>query len=342
MSFMREEKIKAIALVSGGLDSILAAKIVADQGIEVLAVNFIVPFWLPEKQEAIKKQVLGACHEISVSCEMVDISAECRDMIKDPQYGFGSQVNPCIDCRLLMLKKAGELMKERNASFLITGEVAGQRPMSQKKETMRMIEKKSGLEGLILRPLSAQLLEPTLCEQKGWVERGRLFGISGRSRSIQMKLAKDFHISSYSNPGGGCLLTDPAFSRRFQDLLTHDAWTQRDVDLLKMGRLFRINRQSKLIVGRNEKENAALEAMASQKDIVFTPLPQVSGPSALGVGVFYHPGDVALSAMIVCRYIKKSTSPSGDICEIIIKRNGKEEQLTVPPLSEEDIRYYQV
>ena len=228
-------------------------------------------------------------------------------------------------------------MKNYNASFLITGEVAGQRPMSQKKETLRMIEKRSGLEGLILRPLSAQLLEPTIPEQKGWVDRLKLFGISGRSRNEQMKLARQFQINDYPNPGGGCLLTDPAFSRRFQDLLTHGAWNRRDLDLLKMGRLFRINRESKLIVGRNEKENAALEAAASEKDIIFTPLPQVCGPSALGVGRFFHIGDVALSAMIVCRYINKKTSPTGETCEILIRRGGKEECLHVPPLGEEDI-----
>lgn len=339
---MKEKNIKAIALVSGGLDSILAARIVADQGIEVVAVNFIVPFWLPEKQQAMRKQVLDACQQINIKCETVDIQSECLQMLKDPQYGFGSNMNPCIDCRLLMLKKAGEFAKNHGAPFLITGEVIGQRPMSQRKETMRMIEKNSGLEGLILRPLSAQLLEPTIPEQKEWVDRSKLFGISGRGRNEQMKLARQFQINDYPNPGGGCLLTDPAFSRRFQDLLTHGAWTQRDLDLLKMGRVFRVNRESKLIVGRNEKENAHLEAEAGEDDIVFTPLPQVSGPSALGVGRFVHPGDVALCAMIVCRYVKKSTSPTGDICEIVIKRGGKQECLHVPPLGEEDIRFYQV
>ncbi|MFH1691559.1 MAG: tRNA 4-thiouridine(8) synthase ThiI [Candidatus Omnitrophota bacterium] len=339
---MRAKNIKAIALVSGGLDSVLAAKIVAEQGIEVIAVNFIVPFWLPEKQESMQKQVFNSCQQIGVRCETVDISSQCRQMIKDPQYGFGSHMNPCIDCRLLMLKKAGELLKGFEASFLITGEVVGQRPMSQKKETMRMIEKNSGLEGLILRPLSAKLLEETIPEQKGWVDRAQFFGISGRGRGVQMDLARQLQISDYPNPGGGCLLTDPAFSRRFQDLLTHGVWKQRDLDLLKMGRVFRINHGSKLIVGRNEGENAALEKAAGEDDIVFTPLPQVSGPSALGVGQFIHPGDVALCAMIVCRYVNKSTSPTGDICEILIKRYGKQECLHVPPLKEEDIRYYQV
>ncbi len=176
----------------------------------------------------------------------------------------------------------------------------------------------------------------------GGVSPGKRNLISGRGRNEQMQLARQLQINDYPNPGGGCLLTDPAFSRRFQDLLTHGNWTLRDLDLLKMGRVFRINRGSKLIVGRNEEENARLEAEAGEDDIVFTPLPRVSGPSALGVGRFVHPGDVALCAMIVCRYVKKSTSPTGDICDIVIKRGGKQECLHVPPLGEEDIRYYQV
>lgn len=342
MNFMRKESIKAIALVSGGLDSILAAKIVAEQGVEVVAVNFIVPFWLPEKQKSINKQVLIACQQIGARCEMVDISSECLQMIKDPRYGFGSHMNPCIDCRLLMLKKAGGLLKDYGASFLVTGEVVGQRPMSQKKETMRMIEKRSGLEGLILRPLSAQLLEATIPEQKGWVDRAKFFDISGRSRNTQKVLAEQFQISDYPNSGGGCLLADPAFSRRVQDLLAHGAWVQRDLDLLKMGRVFRINKESKLIVGRNEKENVVLEAAACGDDILFTPSSEVSGPSALGVGRFAIEGDVALSAMIVCRYINKNTSPTGEICEIVIKRGGQQKCLHVPPLGEEDVRFYQV
>ena len=271
----RPEKIKAVAMLSGGLDSSLAVKIVADQGIEVLGINFNTGFCLTDHRrkmlglgadidpESVRNEALQAGARWRVPVEIVDISAEYMKILTSPKHGYGSAVNPCIDCRIYMLKQAGIYMNRVGAKFLITGEVVGQRPMSQMRKTLRLIEKESGLAGYILRPLSARILEPTVPEIEGWVDREKLYNFAGRSRKPQMELAREIGLTDYPQPAGGCcFLTDLNYARRMQDLFIHQdkkKLTPEQVLLLKVGRHFRINGKTKAIVGRNEVENLFLE-----------------------------------------------------------------------------------
>lgn len=256
-------KPQAIALFSGGLDSILSVKVITDQGIDVLGVTFTTPFFGPEK-------AIRAAEAIQLPITVLDITEEHLKMLKAPRYGYGRHMNPCIDCHTLMIKCAGRLMEERKAHFIITGEVMGQRPMSQGKHTLALVAKNSGYGEYVLRPLSAQLLPETKPEKEGLVDREKLMAIQGRSRKIQLNLAAKYGITEYSTPAGGCLLTDPAFSRRLKDLFLHcPDPTRRDIELLKYGRHFRISDQTKIIVGRNSEDNKAILALVEERDDVF-------------------------------------------------------------------------
>ncbi len=276
---------KAIALISGGLDSTLATKIIQDLGVELIALNTVSPFCLCNHRSS------GGCFhavndvagDLGIKLVSVNVSEEMLKIVTHPKYGYGSNMNPCIDCRILLFIKARELMQKEGASFVITGEVLGQRPMSQKLHTMRLIEQESGLEGLVVRPLSARVLKPTIPEKEGWLERDKLFAISGRGRREQFSLAAEFGINDFPCPSGGCLLTDPEFSRRLKDLMQHSALNLGDVKLLKLGRHFRILTEAKLVIGRNEKENAQLPGLAKAGDYLFYPL-DLPGPTALARG----------------------------------------------------------
>ncbi len=221
---------------------------------------------------------------------------------------------------------------------MITGEVVGQRPMSQRRETLRRIEKEAGLCGLILRPLSAKILDPTIPEEKGWVDRSKLLDISGRSRRVQMEMANDFHIKDYPCPAGGCLLTDPAFSKRVKDLVVHNELTLEDVNLLKHGRHFRLTEKARLIVGRNEQGNKMLESLCRSGDLFFSPPEEVSGASALGRGDFSLKKTIVLAAMIVSRYFDKRTDASKTV--VLLKENNNSEVLEVEPFGEEESKRY--
>jgi len=259
--------IKAIGLLSGGLDSTLAVKLMMNQGIKVTALNFITPFCTCTKK--------GCAHEASRIAKNFDISIKVvaagdayMQVVKNPKHGYGKNMNPCIDCRIFMLKKAKEYMEEIGASFLFTGEVLGQRPMSQRREAMTIIEKEAGLEGLILRPLSAQFFEPTIPEKEGLVDREKLFGIRGRWRKPQMELAEEFNIGNYLCPAGGCRLTDPQFARRVKEAFEHHEDGIQDMNLLKYGRHFRLPGGVKAIVGRNEEENSIISGFAGERDLL--------------------------------------------------------------------------
>ncbi|MCX7817563.1 MAG: tRNA 4-thiouridine(8) synthase ThiI [Syntrophales bacterium] len=246
-------KKRALSLFSGGLDSILAVKLIAQQGIEVVGVTFTTPFFSPDKAKK-------AAESISLPLVIRDITEEHLQIIKQPRYGFGRNMNPCIDCHTLMLKTAGNLLEEFGASFLVTGEVLGQRPMSQTKQALSLVAKRSGYEGLVLRPLSALLLPETIPEIHGLVDRKRLLAIRGRGRKVQMELANQFGISYYPTPAGGCLLTDPAYAVRLRNLVSiNPDFDRRDVELLKHGRHFTVGTPpTKVIVGRNQADNNAL------------------------------------------------------------------------------------
>ncbi len=245
---------KAIALLSGGLDSTLAARLVLDQGIELEALNFMTVFCTCTNRGATCLASQKAVETLGIPLRVFNVSEEYLNVVRNPKHGYGSNMNPCIDCRIFMLKKAKVYMEESGGSFIITGEVLGQRPMSQRRDAMRLIEKEAGLEGLILRPLSAQFLPITLPEREGWIDREKLLNIQGRSRKPQMKLAEQFNIRDYPCPAGGCLLTDPGFARRIRDLMEHQYdFSLNDVHLLKFGRHFRLSPKVKLVVGRNEE-----------------------------------------------------------------------------------------
>jgi tRNA U34 2-thiouridine synthase MnmA/TrmU len=270
---------KALVLLSGGLDSILSVALMKELGVEVEAVNFAIRFcgcFGKGASVAAKK----AADMLKVPLTVFDITEEYLEMYKNPKYGFGANVNPCIDCKIIMLKKAKEYMSKAGASFIVTGEVLGERPMSQRGDMLRLIEKQSGLKGLLLRPLSAKLLEPTIPELEGIVDREKLLDIKGRGRRPQMELAKKLGIKEYPNAGGGCLLTDPGYAKRVKDLVKYNALDLDNLMLATVGRNYRISPETKLAVGRNEKENSILESYLKDEDISFN-VKDVPGPYAI-------------------------------------------------------------
>ena len=226
---------KAIALLSGGLDSTLAARVVMEQGVELEALNFVTVFCTCTNRGATCLASQKAVETLGIPLKVFNVSEEYLSVVKHPKHGYGRNMNPCIDCRIFMLMKTKTYMAESGASFIVTGEVLGQRPMSQRKDAMRLIEKEAGLEGLILRPLSAKVLQVTIPEKEGWVDREKLLRIQGRSRKPQIELAENYGIHDYPCPAGGCLLTDPGFAKRMKDLMVNRPdFSLNDVHLLKM------------------------------------------------------------------------------------------------------------
>jgi tRNA-specific 2-thiouridylase len=267
-------KVKALALLSGGLDSTLAAKLILNQGIDVVAVNFVTPFCLCKKGGC---EATEAAKQLGVPLKVVNVGDEYLKMVRKPKHGYGRNMNPCIDCRIFIAKKAKKYAKEIGASFIFTGEVLDERPMSQHSKAMKIIEEESGLKGKILRPLSAKLLPETAMEKKGLVDREKLLDIRGRSRKPQIKLAEKFNIKDYPCPAGGCLLTYREYANKLRDLFKHKKrCSMADVSLLKVGRHFRFG-ENKIIVGRNEAENKILTAERARNDYYFE-VPDVGSP----------------------------------------------------------------
>lgn len=264
---------KALFLFSGGLDSILGVKILQRQGIEVVGVNFTSYFFdsnLAQKSAS----------KINLSLKIVDFSQKHLEIVKNPKFGRGKGMNPCIDCHLLMFIYAKKIMESEKFNFVASGEVLGERPMSQTKKVLELIEKGSSLEGYLLRPLSAKLLPPTIPEQKGWVVREKLLDIQGRSRKKQIQLAKEFGITDFPNPAGGCILADIEFSKRLKELFLKVPDCQgKDVLLLKIGRHF-WEGEVKIVIGRQENENQELKKLASKGDLVVE-MRNYPGPTAL-------------------------------------------------------------
>ena len=253
---------KGIGLLSGGLDSMLAVKVLQAQDIQVECVCFVTPFFGPDKANLANRQLRIPLH-------IVDITDIHLEMLKNPRYGYGKNMNPCIDCHGLMLREAGSLMKKLGAQFVFTGEVLGERPMSQNKNSLRSVEKLSGLQGYILRPLSAQLLPETIPEQEGLVDRSRLLSIEGRSRKPQLELVETYGITEFPEPAGGCLLTDPGYSRRLRDLMQRGVeLSRRNLELLKVGRHLLLEDGAKIIIGRNEAENDRIERLRQPGDVI--------------------------------------------------------------------------
>ena len=263
------KKKKVVALLSGGLDSQLAVKMMQKQGFEVSAVAIKTPFCDFDCGRGCGFEIRERADTLGVDLKTVYLGDEYIEMLKNPKHGFGSGMNPCIDCRAMMFDAAKKQMDEIGAEFIISGEVLGQRPMSQHGPALKKIEKESGLEGKIVRPLSAALLPKTEPEENGLIKREDLGMISGRRRIEQLKLAKEYGIEDPPNAGGGCLLTDPAFSIRAKDLFEHiETPTTNDIDLLKIGRHFRLDSNTKLVVGRNYNENEMIKSLALPDDIL--------------------------------------------------------------------------
>lgn len=264
LSLKTRAKIKAVGLLSGGLDSTLAAKLMLEQGIDVHAVNFTSPFCTCTPKKASCAAVITAVKGLGgVNLKQVALRDEYLKMVQNPGHGYGSEMNPCIDCRIMKIHKAGQYMRKIGAAFLFTGEVLGQRPMSQRRAAIELIDRESGYPGYILRPLSARHFEPTVPEMKGWVDRSKLLAISGRSRKIQISLATEKGIRDYPCPAGGCLLTDKNFADRLRDYFDHtERPHMRDISLLKIGRHFRLVDGGKIIVARNQQECKMLKSFS--------------------------------------------------------------------------------
>jgi tRNA-specific 2-thiouridylase len=275
------KKPKALGLLSGGLDSSLAVKLILDQGLDVEALNFVSPFCLCGKGGCGAVQVAKNLH---VPLKTISVGEEYLKIVRKPQFGYGKNMNPCIDCRIFMLKKAKKYANETGASFIFTGEVVGQRPMSQRLHTLGIIEEKARLKGKIVRPLSAKLLPPTEAEKKGLIKRDRFLEIEGRARKTQLMLARELSVTDYSCPSGGCLLTYKEFACKLKDLFDHkNRVFLKDVQLLKIGRHFRYG-ENKIIVGRNEAENNLLSKLKTPSDYCFeaqdtgSPITLLQGP----------------------------------------------------------------
>jgi tRNA-specific 2-thiouridylase len=269
------KKVKAVSLLSGGLDSILATELIRRQGIKVYAFNLKTPFGIPKKDGSSEAEKAAA--QLSVPLKTLCAKADYLRMLRNPKHGYGKNLNPCVDCKIFILKKAKKYAKEIDADFIFTGEVLGERPMSQHHQALKTIEEEAGLKGKLLRPLSAKLLPETEAEKRGLVNRSKLFSIQGRSRKPQLELAKEYGITAYPSPAGGCLLTCEEYSRKLKDLLeNHKHISNTDVALLRLGRHFRLGK-NKIIVGRNETDNKLLSAQKKPSDYRFE-LPDIVGP----------------------------------------------------------------
>lgn len=264
---MTVKKRKAIALLSGGLDSRLAVKLMLNQNIEVEALNFSTVFCTCTAKGACKSEARAAAEAFGIPVKVLGATRELMEAVRNPKHGYGRGLNPCLDCRINMFRKARQYMEETGADFIITGEVWGERPMSQRPDAMRIIEEESGLSGFLLRPLSAQKFEPTIPEREGWVDRTRLMAMEGRSRKPQMQLATELGVNDYPCPAGGCLLTEPQFAVRLRALLDENPDPPvAEIQALRLGRIFFSSEGFRIMIPRNEDEDKRLQALAQPGD----------------------------------------------------------------------------
>ena len=258
---------KALALISGGLDSILAVKVVQEAGVEVEGLHFVIPFLQTQENEITGGPATTAAKQLGIKLHYYFCGSDYLHIIENPAHGYGKRMNPCVDCRIYKFKIAHQIMKDIGAAFLVTGEVLDQRPNSQRRDALDITQRDAGIRGLVLRPLSAKHLQPTIPENEGWIDRTKLLDLKGRGRNPQIELAKKFNIQDYSAPAGGCLLTCEEYALKVKDLLTFNKkLTLPQVKLLRVGRHLRLSPETKIIVGKNQAENEQLKQMASAED----------------------------------------------------------------------------
>ena len=323
---------KAVALLSGGLDSTLAVKLIMEQGFEVTAVNMVTPFCNCNSKNRCESKYVA--DKFGIKLKVFSGGAQYLELVRNPKYGYGRNMNPCLDCRILLFSKARQYMEEIGAAFVFSGEVLGQRPMSQHKQAMRLIERESGLQGRLLRPLSARLLEETIPEREGLVDREKLLDMQGRTRKPQMALADELGISDYPCPAGGCLLTDSQFAVKLKDLFAHNPRpSEKQVRLLRFGRHFRLSPQAKLVMGRNEEENKRLLNFAAPGDLLFNVL-DYSGPLALLQARERQGLAIAQAASLTARYSAGRSRPYLRVRYNPFNEPERAETINVPPANE--------
>jgi tRNA-specific 2-thiouridylase len=341
-----KKRIKAVGLLSGGLDSTLAVRVMLEQEIEIAALHLRTGFSYFDRNRAVGRgparpsDAERAAAMLGVPLEVIDVSEEYLPLVLHPRYGYGSGMNPCVDCRIFLLRRAKAWMEEHGYHFVFTGEVVGQRPKSQMRPTLGTVERESGLRGYLLRPLSARLLKPTIPEQRGWVDRERLYGISGRGRKAQIALAEQFGITDYPQPSGGCCyLIDQAYSRRLRDFLAHEeaeALTRKRAQLLAVGRHLRLPSGRKVIVGRHKRENEYLESCGVEGVLLTTV--DHPGPTTLVPG---RPAreEIEWAARITAGYSDGRDDPA---VRVEVRHDGRQdgliEVLTVEPMAREEMQ----
>ncbi|AJI54031.1 tRNA (5-methylaminomethyl-2-thiouridylate)-methyltransferase [Francisella philomiragia] len=343
---MEKKQVKAVSLISGGLDSMLATKMMLEQGIHVEGINFFTGFCVEGHTHAIRKQdkekqkrnnSLWVAEQLGIKLHIIDVIEEYKDVLLNPKYGYGANMNPCLDCKIFMVRKAKEWAKENGFDFIITGEVIGQRPMSQRKSTMPVVQKQSGVDDLLLRPLSAKNLPETKPEREGWVDRSKLMGITGRGRKDQMRMAREWGIEDYASPAGGCcFLTDKQYSDKLVDL-----WQARnskeyefdDIMLLKVGRHIRYKSEYKLIIGREEGENNYLNGYKNQFTHVYCSSHQ--GPLILVDGDF-DKADEDFTAKILGRFTQGKNAES--VTMVFNYLDGTSKEVVVKPMPADEIK----
>ena len=328
---MPDEKKKVVALLSGGLDSQLAVRMMQEQGFDVSAVAIKTPFCDFDCGRGCGFEIRERADDLNVDLKTVYLGDEYIEMLKHPKHGRGAGFNPCVDCRAMMFKAAEKHMKEIGAEFIISGEVLGQRPMSQHAPALKTIEKETGLEGKIVRPLSAALLPETDPEKDGLIKRENLGMIRGRTRKSQLEMAKKYGIENPPNAGGGCLLTDPSFGLRAKDLFEHvETPTINDIDLLKVGRQFRLDEETKLVVGRNKDENEIIKAIALPNDILLEARDYMGPVSILrgnNAGKY-----IEFASSVTLRY---SDAPKTEKSYVTLLKDTKKDEIITKPAEEE-------
>lgn len=345
MSSPRPNQRRAVVLISGGLDSMLAARLMLEQDIHVEGINFFTGFCVEGHTHAIRNEhrekpkrnnALWVAEQLKIKLHIIDVIEEYKDVVINPKHGYGANLNPCLDCKGFMVGKAREWMEQNGFDFIVTGEVIGQRPMSQRRDTMPIVARESGANDRLLRPLCAKLLPPTLPEREGWVDREKLLDISGRSRKPQMALASKFELHEYAQPAGGCcFLTNEQYSHKLADLWQARGTKQYELDdimLLKVGRHLRPRPNFKLIVGRDEGENNYLQGYRRR----FTHLDATShtGPLVLLDGIA-DADDLVLAARLTARFGHGRDADAVDVT--VTDTSGNSRTLSVPPLPAEEI-----